>query len=166
MRSWTAELDGDSRLAMNPLLNPDYTALLLRLIRHVYQEQPLAASDPGLQPQQNPFSLISNASASSWNGCFCIPAINKQGYAMRPTRAFPALDGIPFGGLFASFVGVLCGVPLSYTSPFSFCFFQGIPDAAHRSLPSLLRVSAAVSTIAFSSNHGLETFRPIFVLVT
>ena len=66
---------------------------------------------------------------------FCIPAINKQGYAIRPTRAFPALDGVPFGGFFARFVGILYGVPLSYMSPFSFGFFQGIPDAAHRSLP-------------------------------
>ena len=130
MRSWTAELDGDSRLAMNPLLNPDYTALLLRLIRHVYQEQPLAASDPGLQPQQRPVLVDFKCLGLFVERLlFCIPAINKQGYAMRPTRAFPALDGLPFGGLFASFVGVLCGVPLSYTSPFSFCFFQGIPDA-------------------------------------
>src|SRR5580704_6383397 len=52
---------------------------------------------------------------------------------MRPTRAFPALDGV--GRLFARFVGTLYGVPLSYMSPFSFSFFQGIPDAAHRSLP-------------------------------
>jgi len=134
MRSWTAELDGDSGLATNPLLNPDYTALLLRLIPHVYQEQPLAARDPGLQPQQRPV-LVDFKCLGLFveRPLFCAPAVNKQGYAMRPTRAFPALDGV--GRLFARFVGTLYGVPLSYMSPFSFSFFQSIPDAAHRSLP-------------------------------
>src|ERR1700723_2456694 len=136
MRSWTAELDGDSRLATNPPLNPDYTALLLRLIPHVYQEQPLAARDPGLQPQQRPVLVdFKCLGVFVERLLFCVPAVNKQGYTMRPTWAFPAFDGVPFGGFFARFVGILCGVPLSYMSPFSFSFFQGIPDAAHRSLP-------------------------------
>ena len=38
VRSRPAEPDGGSRFAMNPLPNRDYTALLLRLIPHVYQE--------------------------------------------------------------------------------------------------------------------------------
>ncbi|MGC1834281.1 MAG: hypothetical protein WA714_14575 [Candidatus Acidiferrales bacterium] len=111
MRSWTAKLDGDSRLAMNPLLSPDYTALLLRLTPHVYQEQPLAARDAGLQPQQRPVLVDFKCLGLFVERLlFCIPAINKQGYAMRPTRAFPALDGVPFGGFFARFVGILYGV--------------------------------------------------------
>jgi hypothetical protein len=132
MRSRIAELDGDSGLAMNPLLNPDYTALLFRLIPHVYQEQPLAASDPGLQPQQRAVLVDFKCLGLFVERLFfCVPPVNKQWHTMRPTRTFPALDGVPFGGFFARFVGV----PLSYMSPFSFSFFQGIPDAAHRSLP-------------------------------
>ena len=64
---------------------------------------------------------------------------------MRPTRAFPALDGVPFGGLFTNFVGILCGVPLSHTSPFSFSFFQGIPTRLTAVSPNSSRVSAALS---------------------
>src|ERR1700739_2591300 len=117
MRNWTAELNGHSRLAMNPLLIPIYTPLLSRLIPHVYQEQPLAARDPGLQPQQRPVLVDFKCLGLFVERLlFCVPAVNKQGHTMRPTRAFPALDEVPFGGFFARFVGI----PLSYMSPFSF----------------------------------------------
>ena len=90
MRSWPAELDGDSRLAINSLPNRDYTALLLRLIPHVGQEQPLATRDPGLQPQQRPVLVDFKCLGLFVERLlFCIPAVNKQEYAMRPTRAFP-----------------------------------------------------------------------------
>src|SRR5208282_5388015 len=136
MRSWTAELDSDSRLAMNPLSDRDYTALLLRLIPHVCHEQPLAARDPGLQPQQRPVLVDFKCLGLFVERLlFRVPAVNKQGYTTRRTLAFPPLGGVSFRGFFARFVGILYGVPWSDVGPFSFSFFQGIPDAAHWTLP-------------------------------
>src|SRR5271155_2921267 len=136
MRSWTAELDGDSRLAINPFPNPDCTALLLRLIPHVCHEQPLAARDPGLQPQQRPVLVDFKCLGLFVERLlFRVPAVNEQGYTTRRTLACPALGGVSFRGFFARFVGILYGVPWRYMGPFSFSFFQGIPDAAHWSLP-------------------------------
>ena len=136
LRSWADELDGDSSLAMNPLPNPEYAALLLRLIPHVYQEQPLAARDPGLQPQQRPVLVDFKCLGLFVERLlFCVPAVNEQGYTMRWTRVLPAVDGVSFRGFFARIVRTVDAFPLSYMRPFSLSFFQGIPDAAHWSLP-------------------------------
>src|SRR5271168_4490758 len=132
MRSWTAELDGDSRLAINPLPNRDCTALLLRLIPRVCQEQPLAARDPCLEPQQRAAVVDFKCLGLFVERLLLrVPAVNKQENTTRRTLAFPALGGFPFG----RFAGTLYAIPLSYMGPFSFRFFQGIPDAAHGSLP-------------------------------
>jgi hypothetical protein len=48
-----------------------------------------------------------------------------------PDAGLPGARGFPFG----RFVGILYAIPLSQMGPFSFGFFQGIPDAAHWSLP-------------------------------
>jgi len=167
MRSWTAELDSDSRLAMNPLPNRDYTALPLRLIPRVCQEQRLAGRDPGLQPQQRPILVdFKRLDLFVERLLFCVPAVNKQGYTMRRTLVFPALDGVPFGGFFTRFVGTGYAVPLSYMGPAPFSFFQGIPDAAHWSLPksSTCFGSSVNDSLRCESRAG--NFRSVFVLVT
>jgi hypothetical protein len=162
-----AEPDGDSRLAINPLPNPDYPTLLLCLIPHVYQEQPLARRDPCLQPKQRPVLVDFKCLGLFVERLvYCVPAVNKQGHTTRRRWAFPALGRVLFRGFFAGLVGTLYSVPLSFMGPFSFSFFQGIPDAAHWSLPKSSTCFGNSVNDSLQCKSRAGNFRLVFILVT